>query len=348
MPGLSKTTLRLLMVPVSAFENARSALLQWFHLHPVSSTFKTSILFLLTCLIAIFLSANDGVAHDDAFQTIGDTDGIFFLGHVYQTDLDARTVTISWLIGGCGKYMIVGSDIYRPTSYCGAPNIPVNVYIDSSSTANFTYDPALHPKQDSGRLIYIQSLNEFSTTHMVNIRGTAGVWWRSQDFYYPFDRYETATAFVITNPHNASAPPPILRLTVVDAVDSFLPATHESAATGTLDGLPVTARGATIHLARTEVACAFTLVLFFVNWALSLAVMYLTIVATVTPSPSVGEGILVVPLTVVLTIPALRALFVDAPRFGVMLDILGLFMQMALVSVCSIVATLRVVPKPHA
>lgn len=153
---------------------------------------------------------------------------------------------------------------------------------------------------------------------MVEIQGTSGLWtWRNQDFYYPFDSYEIVTAFVVTNPLNISAPPPpILRLTVVDAVDSFLPATHEVDATGTLGAHPVAARVAAIRLARTEVAKAFTIVLFLVNWALVLAVMYLTIVAVLSPTAAVSEGISVVPLTVILTIPALRALFVDAPRFG--------------------------------
>ncbi|KAJ6472390.1 hypothetical protein DFH09DRAFT_1380408 [Mycena vulgaris] len=327
------------MIPVSGVERTHAALLRRFRARPISSTFTTSILFLLGCLLAIFLSASDGVARDDAFQSIGDADGIFFLGHVYRTDLDARTVTISWLIGGCGSYMIAGSETYRPTSHCGAPNLPIDVYIDSSPTASFKYDPTLHPKQANGRLIFVQFLNQFSTTHTVQSHGVLGfVWARSQDFYYPFDTYETATAFVAVNPLNTSAPPPILRLNVVDAADSFIPATDEADATGPQG---TTVRVATVRLARTEMARAFTLVLFLVNWALALAVVYLTIVAAVARAHA-PEGLLLVPLTVVLTIPALRALFVDAPRFGMLLDILGLFMQMALVSLCSIVATLRI------
>ncbi|KAJ7730387.1 hypothetical protein DFH07DRAFT_173933 [Mycena maculata] len=341
-------TLSLLMCPVYASKHTFSVLVQSFRVHPVAATFKASIVFLLGCLLAIFLSSSDGVANDPAFQSIGDTDGIFFLGHAYQTDLDARTVTFSWLIGGCGKYMIVGSETYHPTEYCGAPNIPVNVYIDSSSTASFTYGPTLLPRQGDGSILFVQSLNQFSTTHIVSIRGAVGFWAHNQDFYYPFDTYDIATVFVAINPVNASTALPILRLTVVDAVGSFLPATEETAATGTLNASAVAARVATIHLARTELAKAFTLVLFVVNWALAIAVLYLIVVAAVLPATDVSEGVLLVPLTVILTIPALRALFVDAPEFGIMLDILGIFMQMALVSLCSIGATLHVVPKPRA
>ncbi|KAF8173791.1 hypothetical protein K438DRAFT_129601 [Mycena galopus ATCC 62051] len=345
MPGIRQVTLHLLMLPVSASKNAVSALIRSFRVHPVSSRFTASILFSLACLLAIFLCASDGVAQNGVFQSIGDADGIFFLGHVYETDLDARALTISWLIGGCGKYMIADSHTYYPTR-CGAPNIPINVYIDSSSTATFTYNPTLSPRQTNGGPLFVQSLNQFSTTHTVMISGAAGFWARNQDFYYPFDTYETTTVFVAANPANASASPPILRLSVVDAVDSFLPAVDEVAATGVLNAsIPAAARAATIHLARTEIAKAFTLILFAVNWALALAVLYLTIVAAYAPA-AVGDGVLLVPLTVILTIPALRALFVDAPRFGMMLDILGLFMQMALVSLCSIAATLRVISTP--
>ncbi|KAJ6472391.1 hypothetical protein DFH09DRAFT_1380409 [Mycena vulgaris] len=91
-----------------------------------------------------------------------------------------------------------------------------------------------------------------------------------------------------------------------------------------------------------------------VNWALALAVVYLSIVAAVAPAHA--PELLFVPLTVILTIPA-RAVRRRAPlrcvsrrcptnaslsRACYSVNILGLFMQMALVSLCSIVATLRI------
>ncbi|KAJ6630152.1 hypothetical protein B0H10DRAFT_1112874 [Mycena sp. CBHHK59/15] len=344
MPRLAIT--QTLLVLATTVKTTFCALTRLLGAHPVASTFSASLVALLAALIAILFNASDGVVKRDMFHDIGDADGIYFLGHIYQTNLDARSVTISWLVGGCGKYMIADADAYHPTQYCGPPNVPIDVYIDSSSAANFSYDPSLHPKQPDGSPIFIQSLNQFSTTHMVTIRGAAGAMARryyNQEFFYPFDTYQTTTSFVAVTPANASAVLPILHLLVVDAVDSFLPATDERSVTGALDGAPVAARVATITIGRTEVARAFTLVLFAVNWALALVVLYLTVVAAVSPARhAVGEGILFVPLTVILTVPALRALFVDAPRFGMLLDILGLFAQMALVSLCSILFTVRV------
>jgi len=78
------------------------------------------------------------------------------------------------------------------------------------------------------------------------------------------------------------------------------------------------------------------------NWALTVLVVYITVAVMVSRKKEAGEGVLLIPLTIILTIPALRAMFVGSPPFGILLDVVGLFVQMIVVGLCSIALLLKV------
>jgi hypothetical protein len=70
-----------------------------------------------------------------------------FLGHIYKMDLVDKTVSISWLIIGCGLgFMIPGYGFYGST-HCGQLAIPIDVFVDGSvfSIATFLLLPAELP-----------------------------------------------------------------------------------------------------------------------------------------------------------------------------------------------------------
>lgn len=69
-----------------------------------------------------------------------------------------------------------------------------------------------------------------------------------------------------------------------------------------------------IQFRRTAFTIFFVMSLFFVNWALTGVVLYITLCAN--EGMDVGESILLLPLSVIVTIPALRAMWVGAPAFG--------------------------------
>ena len=58
--------------------------------------------------------------------------------------------------------------------------------------------------------------------------------------------------------------------------------------------------------------------MLIINSALTLGPMYVTIIAVVRKE-KVHEGALLLPVTIVLTIPALRNLYVGSPPFGIFL-----------------------------
>jgi hypothetical protein len=53
-----------------------------------------------------------------------------FLAHIYRIDLANKTVSISWLVMGCGAGFRVANHIYFQSKYCGQLAIPIDVFVD--------------------------------------------------------------------------------------------------------------------------------------------------------------------------------------------------------------------------
>ena len=68
---------------------------------------------------------------------------------------------------------------------------------------------------------------------------------------------------------------------------------------------------------RTPLNQFFIVSMLIVNWGLTLAVLHITVCAA--NGHEVDESILVLPLSVILTIPALRALWIGALGFGTLM-----------------------------
>ena len=109
---------------------------------------------------------------------------------------------------------------------------------------------------------------------------------------------------------------PILGLHVIDSTNNFSPRDVLEIATQTHNstGALVPSRTTSVMFARTRFTKAFVLTLLIVNWALTGVVVWITVSAFT--GVKVDVSILVLPLSVVLTIPALRAMWVGAPAFG--------------------------------
>ena len=98
--------------------------------------------------------------------------------------------------------------------------------------------------------------------------------------------------------------------------NNLVPYVTDSASTTLFNGTTVTSRYAYLTLKRTNVSQSFVLVIFIVNWLLTLMVVYVTMVALFDKNLQIPDGIVVLPISVILTLTGLRALFVDSPPFG--------------------------------
>ena len=112
---------------------------------------------------------------------------------------------------------------------------------------------------------------------------------------------------------------PLLALNPVDSTNNFNPKVVQNAVVARpspSDNNAITydARYVRIALTRTVLTKFFVLSLWLTNWALTGVVVYITISAN--DGVEMADSILVLPLSVVVTIPTLRALWIGAPGFG--------------------------------
>ena len=158
---------------------------------------------------------------------------------------------------------------------------------------------------------------------------------------------------------------PIVKFTIGDAPDNFVVASIEDRAlwmspfiydsgTGPTE---ISARSSVVNilLEKSQFAWALTICMFIINWALTIGSVYITLVV-VFRKEGKSDAILLLPITIILTIPTLRNLYVGSPPFGVLIgksralrsqtpvrvltllsDMFDFFLQMVIVAVCSMV-----------
>ena len=139
----------------------------------------------------------------------------------------------------------------------------------------------------------------------------------------PFDVYGyVASVFVIENATNKSVP--ILTFAAGDGPDDVVLSSveHQTNNAWTYDPgtgpttVVVESRVIQILMKRSQLAQAFTMCLLLINGALTAGSIYVTLLVIV-KREGVNDGLLLLPITTVLTIPALRSLYVGSPQFGI-------------------------------
>ncbi|KAI0331228.1 hypothetical protein GY45DRAFT_1336372 [Cubamyces sp. BRFM 1775] len=282
-------------------------------------------------LIAGLVKSNDlGSLIDNA---AGGGSGLALLGHAYDIDLPSRQVQISWLVMGCGSFAATRGT-YR-SKQCGRLNRAVDLYFDGTSAPNGSYDPktSLLREDDTGDEFYIQATVEVQTQHLLEVTAWYG---QDQQYAYPFDTYVLDTYLQALDPATNASVPTVFML-IADATDNLEPNLRRDRDVHTASavvGSSTAAHGVQYEFTRTVLSKLFVMVLFVVNWLLTAVVVYIAVSAF--DGVPLAEGVLMLPVSVILTIPALRALWVDAPAFGLLLDSSGTFLQMVIVSLASI------------
>ena len=141
----------------------------------------------------------------------------------------------------------------------------------------------------------------------------------------PFDTYWfTSSAFVIEKATNTSVP--IITFTAGEGPDNFVVSsteeytknifTYNSGAGPTT--VEVQSKVILVETKRSQLSKAFTMCLFIINWSLTVGSVYITVALLVVPRKKEMEAaVFLLPVTVVLTVSALRSLYVGSPPFGI-------------------------------
>lgn len=137
-----------------------------------------------------------------------------------------------------------------------------------------------------------------------------------QQYFYPFEKYGLTITFVAFNTADNTSLS-ILSLALSDVVNNFKPYWNETETQSILNNTPMNSRTLRAHLERTLGSQIYAMLLFLMTWLLTAGVLYVTIIALPASSKfQIGDGVALLPMTMVLTLPNLRQLFPDAPAFG--------------------------------
>lgn len=139
--------------------------------------------------------------------------------------------------------------------------------------------------------------------------------WFDQPILAPYDDYVLdVEAFIIDPTTNQSLP--ILKLSAADPTDNFYADNQVDWETeSTFNSARVPSRHLQMRIKRSFLSKIFTTVLLLVNWFLTIGCLRITLLSVV-GHKEMAEGVLLLPITVILTIPALRELYVGSPPFG--------------------------------
>jgi len=287
--------------------------------------------------------------------------GVAIMGHNYLLDLDRRTLSVQWEIIGCGAHKlstyqrsthIGGSDV------CGPFDRKIDVYLNNATNPVFSFDPDHLPVNSIRGSLYMQDVMTFEMDHQMGVYAASILLPKpvirhlfDQQLAAPFDRYVlNAFAFVIDTATNQSVP--ITKFAIADPLNNFVTYSIDSPTTSkfTYDAgqgpitIDVESRAVELDIRRGVLSKTFTMCMWIVNWALTAGTIYTTLVTLIDPR-KMSDAVLALPITVILTIPAIRALYVGAAPFGILLDMIGFFLQIILIALCSL-ALFYVIIKP--
>ena len=173
----------------------------------------------------------------------------------------------------------------------------------------------------------IQALDEYRTTHFLDVYNQCLMVGKTQitcaqASVYPFDIFYLETHIVAINLNDTNfGAIPIVSIGFSGYSSNLAPYVIDVASTALINGTAVTSRIAYLTLKRTNVSKGFVLVIFAINWLLTLTVVNVMLMALFVKDLQMPEGIGVLPVSVILTLTGLRALFVDSPPFGELLNL---------------------------
>ena len=146
-----------------------------------------------------------------------------------------------------------------------------------------------------------------------------------EQYRTPLDRYDFAAFIFIINPAtNFSVP--VASFEVGDTGLGDFVTTSETGTSRTNftfqsplvnETLEVLIQSFMAHgtVRRTVRAQALTFLMFTINWLLTLCTLIITVI--VANKSEVKEGVVLLPVSIILSVPAIRALYIGSPAFGI-------------------------------
>ncbi|TFY68756.1 hypothetical protein EVJ58_g818 [Rhodofomes roseus] len=281
-----------------------------------------SLVFIFSLSCAFIGSEEDEPPFKELLDSVAaNNPGIVLIGDNVDVDVDEPAMTIRWSIIGCGSaFVLPGSEGTHGSNACGLPSMALNVYVDSGTDPEATYDPTQFPTAiKTGQRISIQNLCQFDSDHVLDVHLAR---------MYPFDTYQLASTLRVTDSDNN--PVSISAMTTLKLTSSFaITPTEVDSHMNTSNGVTGPSSDIILYIRRPPEARLFAMLLFCVTWMLAHAAMIVVVLARLQGDSERTLQYMLFILVVLLAIPQLRNTMPDAPGFdGVLLDSIGFFPQM--------------------
>ncbi|OAX41902.1 hypothetical protein K503DRAFT_711639 [Rhizopogon vinicolor AM-OR11-026] len=278
----------------------------------------------------------------------GNYDGVVLLANIWNMDMNAQTMSVSWsIIGACGATYTGRID---DSCVANGLSVPMNLYLNlvpafswNTSTPTGQYDPSIIQTP----LYYIPGRQDIPTFQFDTVMTMDPFLPYTMDkkssvLYYPFDLFTAYSSVMTINPtDNSTIPIADVKFygTVVDWIGSgaFYSTVTPPGASSTLYSLA-------LSLERQRAVKAFAMLLVITNWAMSIMVLWMTI--KVTFHQKIESGLSLASTTILFAIPQIRASMPNAPPFvdsselvphetDGFIDIGGYFINVLIVSICT-------------
>lgn len=332
---------------ISTAFDKKIKLLRWIFT-PSNWIFKRSVWAFITLIVVAGLSfiplrlyrLEDPVRLAST-EDLNDTNYVVLFGDISRFNWgDTEKVSVQWSLWASGGYKR-NPEIYKYDVVDRA----VDVYINNASQPIFSYDPALLPTYaapGSGDA-FPANLYSFKVEH--------DTFTCAPRHDVPNDCYFfSAFAFIIEKATNDSVPTAF----GVDNSGSndFAAQSYGQASRNhfshIISGEQTTGEVESVTMdfliTRSKRAKALTYFMLVVNWLLTVGAM-VTTALTFSRRGKLKDGIALVPLMLILTIPTIRNFYPGAPPLGIFLDFVGLFPQMLSVAMCIVVALIGIALK---
>ncbi|KAG1727293.1 uncharacterized protein EDB91DRAFT_894381 [Suillus paluster] len=270
------------------------------------------------------------------FFHISGVPGLILLADMFSIDLNGQTLSVHWsLVGACGR-QFTGSSNDDCIQNQFVNNIAL--YLNENATVNWnttapigTFDSS--PVQNPLPVTYIPGrgqlpAQEYATDLPMDPFLPYTLQKQASTLYYPFDEYSAYVSLLaIDTDSNTSLP-----ISGVIGYGTIVNWIGLSAFYPTVVG-DETLYALALNAKRQGMIKTFALVLVITNWALSVTILWMTILVLF--RTNVNDGLILASTTVLFALPQIRASMPDSPPFGTFIDIAGYFMNVCLVSICT-------------
>lgn len=335
--------------------------------HPATIIMGSIMLSLFVLAVGVFWGYQKEVykarSSSGALTTAG---GSYLQGQLEAVDPVNSIFTVTWITGiGC-EPLGQAEPLFNasgfpfgaalPAVYCGQPLADLNIYTQENASSLYrSSSPTAKWSVASGDLFSTvtnsalsAATQSFTTSISFDLQSQI-----YQDRYatllaYPFDQYTAYLTFLISRADtNATVPVfygyvqssipnwnvystgmPLTSCTGI-SLDSALNIICTETADDTLQRfvMKITAK-------RASSTIAFVSLIWLTSWLLTLVIVWTTIKITVLKSDLPPELILV-PVTALFSLPAVRGVMPDSPDFGAYHDVCGFLFCITLISLCA-------------